>query len=65
MDEKTFDDPRFALNRTYAKMKRVQHELFNLGSILAARPEDVHERQACITSVEVASSNAKTTDSSR
>src|SRR5947208_13926858 len=26
-------------------LKRVQHELFNLGSILATKPEDVHPRQ--------------------
>ena len=33
---------------------RVQHELFNLGSILATLPEDVHPRQARITDVEIA-----------
>src|SRR5215468_2689744 len=33
---------------------RVQHELFNLGSILATLPADVHARQPCITAVEVA-----------
>lgn len=33
---------------------RVQHELFNLGSILATMPEDVHPRQARITGAEVA-----------
>jgi len=33
---------------------RVQHELFNLGSILATLPEDVHPKQARITQVEVA-----------
>ncbi len=32
---------------------RVQHELFNLGSILATLPEDVHPKQARITSAEV------------
>jgi cob(I)alamin adenosyltransferase len=32
---------------------RVQHELFNLGSILATLPEDVHPRQARITGAEV------------
>jgi cob(I)alamin adenosyltransferase len=32
---------------------RVQHELFNLGSILATRPEDVHPKQARITDAEV------------
>src|SRR5258705_1397294 len=31
---------------------RVQHELFNLGSILATLPEDVHPKQARITSTE-------------
>jgi len=34
-------------------LKRVQHELFNLGSILATLPEDVHPRQARITSADV------------
>lgn len=34
-------------------LKRVQHELFNLGSILATRPEDVHSKQARITEAEV------------
>lgn len=32
---------------------RVQHELFNLGSILATLPEDVHPRQARITGADV------------
>ena len=111
MSEKTFDDPRLALNRIYTKrgdagetslaggqrvakdslriesygtvdelnsfvglanvscqelggvdprmgllsaiLRRVQHELFNLGSILATRPEDVHPKQARITHIEV------------
>lgn len=107
MDEKTFDDPRIALNRIYTKrgdagetslaggqrvskdsarieaygtvdelnaftglavvscmldprmapllmiLRRVQHELFNLGSILATLPEDVHPKQARITAAEV------------
>lgn len=34
-------------------LMRVQHELFNLGSILATLPEDVHPRQARITDAEV------------
>lgn len=34
-------------------LRRVQHELFNLGSILATRPEDVHPKQARITSIEI------------
>ena len=34
-------------------LRRVQHELFNLGSILATKPEDVHPKQARITIAEV------------
>lgn len=34
-------------------LKRVQHELFNLGSILATLPEDVHPKQPTVTEVEV------------
>lgn len=33
---------------------RVQHELFNVGSILATLPEDVHPRQARVTDADVA-----------
>jgi cob(I)alamin adenosyltransferase len=33
-------------------LRRVQHELFNLGSILATLPQDVHPKQARITAVE-------------
>jgi len=36
-----------------AILRRVQHELFNLGSILSTRPEDVHPKQARITEAEV------------
>lgn len=112
MSEKTFDDPRLALNRIYTKrgdsgetglaggqrvpkdslridaygtvdelnsflglaciscqelggqdprmgllasmLRRVQHELFNLGSILATLPQDVHPKQARITPAEIA-----------
>jgi cob(I)alamin adenosyltransferase len=36
-----------------AILLRVQHELFNLGSILATLPEDVHPKQARITEAEV------------
>lgn len=32
---------------------RVQHELFNLGSILATLPEDVHPKQARVTQTEI------------
>ncbi len=35
------------------KLKRVQHELFNLGSVLATLPEDLHPKQARVTSAEV------------
>jgi cob(I)alamin adenosyltransferase len=45
-------DPRSGL--LSGIMRRVQHELFNLGSILATKPEDVHPNQARITAVEVA-----------
>jgi cob(I)alamin adenosyltransferase len=38
---------------------RVEHELFNLGSILATLPEDVHARQARITDAEVAQLEAE------
>jgi cob(I)alamin adenosyltransferase len=36
-----------------AILKRVQHELFNLGSILATLPQDVHPRQARVTQADV------------
>jgi cob(I)alamin adenosyltransferase len=36
-----------------ATLVRVQHELFNLGSILATLPEDVHPRQPRVTSADV------------
>jgi cob(I)alamin adenosyltransferase len=36
-----------------AILKRVQHELFNLGSILATLPEDVHPKQPRITPEDV------------
>jgi cob(I)alamin adenosyltransferase len=34
-------------------LKRVQHELFNLGSILATIPKDVHPKQPRVTTVEI------------
>ena len=37
-----------------AILLRVQHELFNLGSILATLPDDVHPKQARITQADVA-----------
>jgi len=36
-----------------AILLRVEHELFNLGSILATLPEDVHPKQARVTGAEV------------
>jgi len=45
-------EPRMAI--LSAILLRVQHELFNLGSILATMPEDVHPKQARVTDAEVA-----------
>lgn len=42
-----------ALQNLAAILKRVQHELFNLGSILATLPEDVHPKQPRVTAREV------------
>jgi cob(I)alamin adenosyltransferase len=42
-----------SLPQIAAMLRRVQHELFNLGSILATKPEDVHPKQARITPVEI------------
>ncbi len=42
------------LERLIAIFTRVQHELFNLGSILATLPQDVHPRQPRVTQVEIA-----------
>jgi cob(I)alamin adenosyltransferase len=41
------------LSKFAAILKRVQHELFNLGSILATLPEDVHPKQPRLTSADV------------
>jgi len=45
------EEPRIAL--LAAILLRVQHELFNLGSILATLPEDVHPRQPRVTEAEI------------
>jgi cob(I)alamin adenosyltransferase len=37
-----------------AILGRVQHELFNVGSILATMPKDVHPNQARVTAAEIA-----------
>jgi len=42
-----------ATSRLGLILHRVQHELFNLGSILATKPEDVHPKQPRVTAVEV------------
>ncbi len=34
-------------------LRRIQHELFNLGSMLATEPQDLHPKQARITEAEV------------
>ena len=47
-------DSEPALAELSAILLRVQHELFNLGSILATLPEDVHPRQPRVTEKEVA-----------
>lgn len=45
---------KFESLEPFAKtLKRVQHELFNLGSILATLPEDVHPKQPTITAADV------------
>jgi cob(I)alamin adenosyltransferase len=44
-------DPRLAVLAPI--LRRVQHELFNLGSILSTLPEDVHPKQARITDADV------------
>ena len=40
------------LTELYEILGRVQHELFNLGSLLATMPEDVHPKQARITAAD-------------
>jgi len=42
-----------ALRALEASLIRVQHELFNLGSLLATLPEDVHPRQPRVTQADV------------
>jgi cob(I)alamin adenosyltransferase len=41
------------LGRFSATLRRVQHELFNLGSILATLPDDVHPKQPRVTHADV------------
>jgi len=42
-----------ALRGLASSLRRVQHELFNLGSILATLPEDVHPKQPRVTQTDV------------
>jgi cob(I)alamin adenosyltransferase len=49
----SFSPAAVPLARLAEILKRVQHELFNLGSILATVPKDVHPKQPRITEVEV------------
>jgi cob(I)alamin adenosyltransferase len=48
--EQAVEHPR--LPALSAILKRVQHELFNLGSILATLPADVHAKQARVTNAD-------------
>lgn len=41
------------LRQFASTLKRIQHELFNLGSILATLPDDVHPKQPRVTAAEV------------
>ena len=49
----TLEDDDSRLEELTSILLRVQHELFNLGSILATLPEDVHPKQARITKAEI------------
>ena len=51
------EEPRLAV--LAAILLRVQHELFNLGSILATIPEDIHPRQPRVTDAEIAQLEAE------
>ncbi|MCU1234042.1 MAG: ATP:cob(I)alamin adenosyltransferase [Candidatus Solibacter sp.] len=52
VNELAVAEPRLAV--LAAILLRVQHELFNLGSILATLPEDVHPKQPRVTDAEIA-----------
>ena len=49
--EQAQTEPR--LTPLLSMLLRIQHELFNLGSILATLPEDVHPKQARITEADI------------
>lgn len=59
LDELSAVSAREELARLGDSLARVQHELFNLGSILATLPEDVHPRQARVTALEVVTLEAE------
>lgn len=44
---------RAQLNELAEVLRRVQHELFNLGSLLATLPQDLHPKQARVTDTDV------------
>lgn len=46
-------DKALPMSLLMAILRRVQHELFNLGSILATLPEDVHPKQPRVTEKEI------------
>lgn len=48
-----------ALGELQTILVRVQHELFNLGSILATTPEKVHPKQARVTEADIAQLEAE------
>lgn len=48
-----FSSGEAKLTKLATILKRVQHELFNLGSILATKPGDVHPKQPRVTHAEV------------
>ena len=49
------------LGRLVDILRRVQHELFNLGSQLSTLPKDFHPKQARITPAEIDSWSARST----
>jgi cob(I)alamin adenosyltransferase len=54
-----------SLQKFAVTLKRVQHELFNLGSILATLPEDVHPRQPRITAKDIEQLEREIDDANR
>jgi cob(I)alamin adenosyltransferase len=48
------DDASDSLSGLYKSLRRVQHELFNLGAVLATPPDKLHEKQPRIRPKDVA-----------